>query len=352
MTHRGWICLLLGSLAWGQANSTPAGMPQKPAGAEASAPFVSSVPPDATVITIQGVCDNPPADKGAMSDCKTVITRAQFDLIVEAVAPTMSAAARKQLANQYAVALAMVQKAHEMGVDKGPIFEERVKLSRIGVITKGLNQAMQEQAGQVPDKDVEEYYKNNLATYSEFDLQRVFVPKTKQLPPSKIKLTPAQTEKQQKDAEAAMKAEAEALRARALKGEAFSKLQAEAFQVAGQKNKPPSTDMGKMRHNSLPPNHASVMDLKTGEVSVLIAEPTGYFFYKMGEKDTVPLDKVKDEIHNTLRGQRMKEATEALQHSVTPTLNDAYFGAPAAETPAGMTPMPKPPAKPDSPEPK
>ena len=72
------------------------------------------------MITIPGICDKPAADKAApaqpnAADCKTVVTRAEFEQLMEAVAPTIAPPARKQLATQYGMALVMVHKAHEMG---------------------------------------------------------------------------------------------------------------------------------------------------------------------------------------------------------------------------------------------
>ena len=67
--------------------------------------------------------------------------------------PTIAPAARKQLATQYGMALVMVHKAHEMGLDKGPKFEELMRVARIGVLTKELNQQLQEEAGKISDKD-------------------------------------------------------------------------------------------------------------------------------------------------------------------------------------------------------
>ncbi len=49
----------------------------------------------------------------------------------------------------------MVHKAHEMGLDQGPKFEELMRVARIGVLTKELNQKLQDEAGHVSDKEVE-----------------------------------------------------------------------------------------------------------------------------------------------------------------------------------------------------
>jgi hypothetical protein len=357
MTQYGLVCLLLAGMAWGQAaSSTPtlanrqAGAPPSGASnpAETKEAEASKVPPDTPVITINGACENPPADKAADPSCKTVITRAEFEKILEAVQPNMPPRGRRQFATRYAGALVMAQKAHEMGLDQGPKFEERMKLMRIQVLSQSFNQAVQEKAGQISDKDIEDYYRNNSAAYQEANLLRIFVPRSQQLPASKVKLSDAAEQKRQKDAEEVMQKEADKLHARAVAGEDFAKLQLEAFQLAGIKTKAPSTKMDDQRRNNLPPDQASVMDLKTGEISQVFSDQSGYFIYKVGVKEVEPLDKVKDEIRVALRTQRVQEQMQAFQQSSVPTLDESYFGpepAPAhgpALPPPTASPSPKP----------
>jgi parvulin-like peptidyl-prolyl isomerase len=273
---------------------------------------------------------------------------------MESVQPNMPPRARRQLATKYAMAVVMAHKAHEMGLDQGPKFEDRMKLMRLQVLSQSFNQAVQEKAAQISDKDIEDYYHTNSAAYEEANLQRILVPHSQTLPASKVKLSAAAEEKRRKDSEEIMKKEADKLHARAVAGEDFSKLQEEATQLAGSKAKAPSTKMGEVRRNSLPPTHVSVMDLKTGEVSALISDPSGYYIYKVGAKEVEPLDKVKEEIRGTLRSQRMQEQMQAVQQSATPTLDETYFGP---EMPPGHG-MPLPPptggpsSKPPSPGPK
>jgi hypothetical protein len=356
MKQHGLVCLLLGAMAWGQAansTSTPAaqqsGAPPSAASSVATPAAnpeaeASKVAPDAPVITINGSCENPPADKTADPNCKTVITRAEFEKTIDAVQPNMPVRVRRQFAMRYSTALVMAQKAHEMGLDQGPKYEERMKLARVQILSQGLSQAVQEKAGQISDKDIEDAYNSKSADYAEADLQRIFVPRSQQLPASKVKLSAAEEKKRQKDAEEAMKKEADTLRARAVAGEDLTKLQADAFQLAGVKSKAPSTKMGKVRRNTLPPAQASVMDLKTGEVSSVLTDQSGYFIYKVGAKDTEPLDSVREEIRGALRTQRVQEQMQAVQKSATPTLDEAYFG-PEQAPPQGM-PMPMPPGAP------
>ena len=143
--------------------------------------------PATAVITIPGLCDKPPVDKSKAATCKTVVTRAEFEQLVAAVAPTIAPPARKQLATQYGMALVMVHKAHEMGLDQGPKYQELMRVARIGVLTKELSQKLQEQAGKISDKEIETYYHNNEASFQEVDLQRIFIPRSKQTAESKDK---------------------------------------------------------------------------------------------------------------------------------------------------------------------
>jgi hypothetical protein len=332
--------LLLAATAWGQAaNPAPATQPQPaqaapapatPAQPAASAPAKPEVAPDAAVITLKGMCANTGAtEKPADADCKTVITRAELETVMSAIAPNgIPPAARKQFATRYAMGLVMADQAQKAGLDKTPRYAEMMKLMQVQVLSQLLSQSVQEKAAQIPDADVEDYYKKNEANYQEASLQRLFVPHTKQLPPSKVKLTDDEKKKRQADADAAMKTEATALQKRAAAGGNFAKLEAEAFTFAGYTAKPAPTDMGKVRRSSVPPGHTFVFDLKPGETSKLISDPGGYFVYKVTAVETLPLDKVKQEIHNTLRGQRAQAAMQSAQQAAKPELNEDYFVAP------------------------
>jgi len=84
---------------------------------------------------------------------------------------------------------------------------------------------------------------------------------------------------------------------------------------------------------------------KVGEVSALISDNGGHYVYKVVSKEVLPLDKVSNEIHNTLKTQRLKDGMEKYQNSYHTETNEAYFGPPQpmAGRP-GMPPhMPHPP---------
>jgi hypothetical protein len=344
--------LLLSTVAWGQAAKpvTPPAPPKAAAASNAPASkTVGAVAPGAAVITIPGLCDKAPAakSKAAAADCKTVITRAEFEQLVAAIAPTMAPPARKQLATQYGTALVMAHRAHELGLDQGPKFQELMKVARIGVLTKELNSKLQDDSGHVSDQEVETYYRNNEGAFQEVELQRIFIPRSKQIGDSKDKPADDATKKRQQESEETMKKVADDLRTRAVAGEDFEKLQDEAMAASELKGKPP-TKLGKIRRTSLPPDQAQIFTLKPGETSQLITTPNGYLLYKVGEKDTLPLDKVREEITSTLRSQHMQDAMQAVQQGRTPELNEAYFEEATPAAPQGNAPhvqAPKPAAK-------
>lgn len=75
-----------------------------------------------------------------------------------------------------------------------------------------------------------------------------------------MKLSEAEKATRNQDSEAVMKTEADKLRARALAGEPFDKLQAEAFQLAMITDSAPSTSLGKIRGENLPSSQRAVVE--------------------------------------------------------------------------------------------
>ena len=93
MRFQGLMCLLLASIAFAQA---PPPAPAAPA-APAKVPE-AKVGPNDTVLTVKGVC----ADSSKQGDdCKTIVTREQFEKLANALQPNMQPAIRRQLATAY-----------------------------------------------------------------------------------------------------------------------------------------------------------------------------------------------------------------------------------------------------------
>ena len=129
--RKSWLlCVLLGVVAWGQAAPPP---PQVQAPApQAPSDTSASVPADAAVITVNGVCPAKPKAAAATgtaakpatpaqtpaADCKTVITKAEFEKLANAVAPNVTPQLKKQLAGILPRFIAMSDAAKKEGLDK------------------------------------------------------------------------------------------------------------------------------------------------------------------------------------------------------------------------------------------
>jgi hypothetical protein len=130
--------------------------------------------------------------------------------------------------------------------------------------------------------------------------------------------------------------EAEALRKRAASGEDFDQLEKEAFASAGLKGTA-RTSMGAVRLATLSAGHAEAFALSPGQVSKVISDSTGFYVYKMLIKQVLPLEQVKPEISEILRGQRMKQLSRHIQESSKIELNSAYFAPLEDETSAAAS---------------
>jgi hypothetical protein len=401
---KSWLmCVLLGTLAWGQAQpgspapssgaapaSSAGGQAQTPApvaqpaqapaaGNAAPAPAAAPAPevaPTAPVLTIKGVCPatapkartaapgtkSPAAAKEpakSSANCETVITRAEFEKMASGIAPNMTPQLKRQLASIYPRLLVMSQEAEKQGLQNSHQYKETMKFARMQILTNELQRSIQEEADKVTQQDITDYYKKSPEAYEQYSLERLFVPRTKQAEeeaeandkkdsekePEKEtaeqeKAKQEQDKAKQEQGEQEMSKLAESLRARAVSGEDFAKLQKEAFTAAGMKVDSPTISMPNVRRTGLlPPAHAAVFDLKPGEVSAVLSDSGGHYVYKVVSKQQLPLDQVKEEIRGTLRTQRAHEAMDKVQNSFKTETNEAYFG------PAGPGGMRQPPAR-------
>jgi parvulin-like peptidyl-prolyl isomerase len=246
----------------------------------------------------------------------------------------MSPPIRRQLAMTYSRMLMMSSAAERKGLDKSPQFEQVMLYSRMLALSQALGRALQEDANNVSDADIDKSYNDNKVAYEEATLERIFIPHTKQiLPAPKPKPGAAKTapkmspEEEEKASEPVMKKLATTIHMRAAKGESFDALQREVYQVANVRNSTTSTKMEKTRQNMLPPAQKAVMELKPGEVSEVYSDPSGYYIYKMVSKDTLPLDSVRTEIHNAIASQRYRDAMQVFQLGPKMDLSETYFGA-------------------------
>jgi hypothetical protein len=319
-------CVLLAASAMAQSNQTAAAPQQSSKGSEMLPVQAAGPADDAPVITIQGLCERPGGGSAAPSDCKTVVTRADFERIAPANTP---APQKKQIADRYVQALVLAEKAHESGADRNPDFEKQIYLMRLQLLARAGYQDLQKQTATVSDSEAEDYYKQHIADYKAISFDKLYVPKQKFTDASSTKPNAADAEKKGPASEAEMKDEAEKLRARAAAGEDFKKLQQDAYDFAGLKQTAQNARIENQRKNQVLAADSAIFELKTGDTSQVFNDPAGFMVYKIVEVKDLPIASVRDEISRTLQAEKLKAAMDGLQSSVKTSLDESYFGATA-----------------------
>lgn len=332
------------------------GKAQAPAPGKSNAPAAKTeqtgakpgeVPETAPVVTINGVCETKPA---AGAECKTVITRAQFEKILAAAAPSRAGnpaqlppGVKRNLATQYVQLLTIASDAEKQGVQNTPEGQQLLKFARMQALAQAYSRELQKKY-EPTDAEIKAFYDANAAKLEQATVQRLVVPKA--TPAAEPK--PADAKADTKAADEADKAKAEKFRARAVAGESFEALQKEALEGTPNKTAPDTKMV--VQKGSLPPDQEVVFNLKPGEMSPVISEPGGFFIYKMDSKGPIPLEQVKSEIQQRLLQEKMQTAMETMLKQATPVLNEQYFGPsqpatqilPGPNAPQGAQPAPKP----------
>jgi len=334
MSHRILIFLLLAACAFGQATQPHSPAPAANSGAKANAEKPQApaeqpkaakpedLPADAAVVTLDGFCEKPAASP---ADCKTVITKEQFEKLSQALQPNMPMNTKRQLAVAMARARVLSKAATDQGLENTAQGKEILNFTREQALGQMLLMHIQQEAANVPQDEVQKYYKDHASEYQLVNFKRIFIPKS--------------TASGKAPDPAEIKTFADKIRARAAAGEDFDKLQKEAYEQTGIKTEAPSTDYKNQRRDNLPPAQASVFDLKPDEMSQLVEEPGGFYIYKMESKTETPIEQVTPQIKQIIERQMVQQQMESLTKTIKPVMNPAYFGGEGEGQPGAVRPM-------------
>jgi hypothetical protein len=275
-------------------------------------------PPDEPVVTLDGLCVAAHGSAKKPVPCKTVLTRAQMDALMNALAPG-NADARSQFTVSYARLLAASASAEKQHLDKDPAvakeLEAKLKFVRMQVLTEALYRKIELEADKVDLAQAQKYYADHLSTFDEGELQRISFPQSARTTSG----TPLDLN--------VVKAKAEEIRLRAVSGEDFDLLQRIAYTDLGI-NSPvlPITRLDKARRANMAFNQGKVFDLEPGGVTDVMNSVEGLVILKLVSKHPASFDSVEQEIHATLREARVKEQLETAAGKMKADFNLAYLG--------------------------
>ena len=283
-------------------------------------PASATVPPETPVVTLEGVCDRTQVSK--TKDCKTVLTRAQIESVLDVIEPGSSEEDRRQFALNYARLLAASAVAQRQHLDKNPAvanqIQAQMKFTRMQVLSQALYQQMESNSQNVSQDEIQKYYMEHQANFEQGDVRRILIPIT------------ATTSTGQLLDVAAVAAKAEELRRRAAAGEDFDQLQQQAYKDLDVRANLPATKLTMVRRTSLSPDEAKVFDSQPGEVSPVM-ESAGYLaVLKLESKQSAPIEGAQTEIKAMLQRERMEQQIQSSAKIVKGQFNLTYFDMSAA----------------------
>jgi len=260
----------------------------------------ANVPPSTAVVTLQGVCN----ERQAKSNCKTVITRNEFDSFVSASAAEVSETARGRLTVQYARTLAFSALAEQQGLEKDPVvakeLEVQLRLVRMRILSNALLQNLRKQPTSVAEAEVRKYFDGHRDQYEQAQVLRLAVP------------IAVPTESGRPLDRSVVKSEMEKLRSRAVAGEDLAELQRDAYTHLHIQATPPPVNVLTLRRDSVQGDETKAFDLNPGEISALLELPAAFAVIKLESKGPMPLESVRQEIEATLRRDHMQNEISQL----------------------------------------
>ncbi len=308
---------------------TPNTGPENPAAASAAptAPAANpaAVAADQSVITLKGACDAKPGSPAPSSKCVSSVSKEQFEKLAMALKPDLTAEQKRTFAQNYAKLLVFADAARSLGLENDPKVQETYKFVEDQILLEAINQHYSQEYAHPTDQQVEDYYKQNTKKFTEATIQRVIIPRI------------VSGAEKPKPSDAEEKEYVEQIREKWVGGADPAKLQDETMEHAGVKAPTPDVNVGAKRPGTLPVQHEAIFDMKAGEVSQPFSDASAFYLYKVVSVREIPFADAKQSIATDLSKQLMRDKMESIANSVTPQLNDTYFGpAPVGPPPGAM----------------
>ncbi len=315
------------------AVALPAGKQQSPT-ATTNNTKSNPIAPSDVVITIHGLCPAAKSGEKPVAACNTVVTRKEFDALVDALGalgPPLLPAQRRGVAEGYATTLRNYEAAKKAGIERDPRYAEVMRIAQMRAMGDMYNALQQEKARKVSPHEIQQYYKDNIDQLEELTMRRVTLPRYNMA--------------NLKDEAYAAKARslANEIHDRAAKGEDLDQLQKEAFATLGVKD-PPTTRMGVVRRGVYAAEQEKqLFALKPGEVTAIIEQPSAFIIFKLESRETPSLEKSKEEIVQRLVRQHLEKQAQA-GNNVKIDYNEQYLGPgqPSPRMPASQLDIAQP----------
>lgn len=303
----------------------------KPAGAPAAAkPAAAPAKPAAAKPAA--------ADPVVFSAGERRMTRAEFDNLMENLPASLKAQmggntpeTRRRLAEQLGEIMTYAAEARKLQLADKPAAKVQLFLQQESTLASLLYQHLSETKKPAP-ADVAAWYDAHKGEYENAKARHILI---------RFQGSPVPVKKDQKDlSDAEALAKTQALRDRITKGEDFAAIAKAESDDTGSGAQ--GGDLGSFgRGRMVPAFEQAAFSLPVGEVSQPVKSQFGYHLIQVQERSAKALAEVQAEIEKRLTTENAQKAMEEFKKSAKPTLDESYFGAPAAAAPAPGAPAQK-----------
>jgi parvulin-like peptidyl-prolyl isomerase len=299
--------------------SSPAAPPKPapPALAPVTAPDETKVGADTVVLTVGNV----------------TLTRAQFEVLLSALAsngrPASSAQQKRQVAEQYAELETMAQEARKRKLDESPEVKQMMSIQSDSFLANSLAKRISDDT-HFTDLDLRAYYDSNKGEFEEAQGSHIlirFKGSSVPLKPNEKDLTPEEA-----------LAKAQDLRKKIMDGADFATLAKAESDDTGSATK--GGVLGTFKHGQMVgPFDQAAFSLPVGQVSEPVKTQFGYHIIKITSRTSKTFDEAKPQIEKDLKPKMAKASLEQIKEHTAVTLNEAYFGPAGKEGPPPAGPV-------------
>ena len=347
----------------------------------AQAPPAAQAPPTSPATPAQATPTAPPPeppDKVVLKVGNQQFTKADFDFLVQGLAPqqlrALALQGKKPLAEQFALVVMLAQHARDLHLDETPAFKRALSVQTRQLEFKTAYEEISRQATVTPE-EAQRYYNEHAADFDEISMRQIYI-RVKPVgalgastpPPNAATVLPASGQSPQSAGAPSApgqppspaggtsasnqspnppsappsarppqppglglsmdeaKAKAEAIRQALLAGTDAKKVM-EEFKSPG--NITIDAAPRKVRHGGMPPEMEKVVfALKPNEVSAPVSLPNALIFFQVIARDPRQLKDVTPEIERTLRQQKIDSEIADLKKSFPLWMDEQYFGTP------------------------
>src|SRR5262249_4172228 len=120
------------------------------------------------------------AKAGDSADCKTIVTREQFERLIAAfktAGQPVPSDGLRQLAQTYVDLLAYEEAARPAGTANSPEFRELMDSERLRTLSEIHRRNLQAKYRTPSPQDIDAYYHQHIADFTDFKLHRILIPR-------------------------------------------------------------------------------------------------------------------------------------------------------------------------------